>query len=76
MYFLSGNHGQPHKVFLQYCKWGEQAYLKERFFELELRVLSHNQCEITTDNGEVEMMFALPKKKAKDLAFMVIIGTK
>ena len=61
---------------VSFKEWGEQAYLKERFFELELRVLSHNQCEITTDNGEVEMMFALPKKRAKDLAFMVIIYLK
>jgi len=61
---------------IAFKEWGEKAYLKERFFELELRVLSHNQCEITTDNGEIEMMFALPKKKAKDLAFMVIIYLK
>lgn len=59
-----------------YNDWQKKAYVKERYFELEMRLLSHTQCEITTDTGEIDMMFALPKKKGKDLAFMALIYIK
>ncbi|CAG2252752.1 LRP4 [Mytilus edulis] len=61
---------------ITFKEWEEKAYLKERFFELELRLLSHQECEITTENGEIEMMFALPKKRAKDLKFMALVYMK
>ncbi|XP_052081913.1 uncharacterized protein LOC127719716 isoform X2 [Mytilus californianus] len=61
---------------ITFKEWEGKAYLKERFFELELRLLSHQECEITTENGEIEMMFALPKKRAKNLKFMALVYIK
>ncbi|OWF45838.1 Kyphoscoliosis peptidase [Mizuhopecten yessoensis] len=51
----------------------KKAYLKERFFELEMRALSHQKCEIVTDNGEIEILFGLPQEKAHEFEFMCLL---
>ncbi|XP_033763426.1 kyphoscoliosis peptidase-like [Pecten maximus] len=54
----------------------KKAYLKERFFELEMRALSHQKCEIVTDNGEIEILFGLPQEKAHEFEFMCLLFSK
>jgi len=51
----------------------KRAFLKERFFELEMRILSHRQNEIATENGEVEFTFGIPTGKMNELKFMCLL---
>ena len=49
------------------------ACLMERFFDLNMKVLTHKFCEITTDSGEMEIIFGIPEERAMDLDFMALI---
>lgn len=53
-----------------------RAFLKERFFELDMRVLSHPDCEIKVQNGEEEILFGMNEERAPHLKFMCLIYMK
>lgn len=48
----------------------KKAYIKERFFELGMKVLSNPECELPSQEGEVEIQFAVDPKRQKNLQFM------
>lgn len=48
------------------------AFLKDRFFNLEMRVLSHPNCNIECSNGEVEILFGLHPEKSVNHTFLCI----
>lgn len=54
----------------------KRAFLKERFFELDMRVLSHPDCEIKVQNGEEEILFGMNPARAPNLDFMCFIFLK
>lgn len=48
------------------------AFLKDRFFNLEMRVLSHPDCNIECKDGEVEILFGLHPEKSVNHTFLCI----
>ena len=42
-------------------EFGEIAYLKPAFFNLDLRVVSDRKCIMHTTNGEAELVIGLPE---------------
>ncbi|KAK3104804.1 hypothetical protein FSP39_010451 [Pinctada imbricata] len=50
-----------------------KAYLKERFFELEMRVLSHPRCEVQVENGHMELLFGINPARIKNYRFMTLV---
>ncbi|KAL3861287.1 hypothetical protein ACJMK2_007329 [Sinanodonta woodiana] len=50
----------------------KQAYLKDRFFNLEMRLLSNPNCTVEVQDGEVEFFFGLNPQTAKNQSFMCI----
>ena len=54
----------------------KRAFLKERFFEMDMRVLSHSNCEIKVQNGEEEILFGMNPARAANLEFMCLIYMK
>lgn len=53
-----------------------KAYLTERFFELDMRILSHPECEIIVDDGEVEILFGIDSERKLDLEFLCFTFVK
>ncbi|XP_061198056.1 uncharacterized protein LOC133206139 isoform X2 [Saccostrea echinata] len=53
-----------------------RAFLKERFFELDMRVLSHPDCEFKVHNGEDEILFGMNGERAPHLNFICLIYLK
>ena len=54
----------------------KRAFLKERFFEMDMRVLSHSNCEIKVQNGEEEILFGMNPARAANMEFMCLIYMK
>ncbi|KAK3581412.1 hypothetical protein CHS0354_016273, partial [Potamilus streckersoni] len=50
----------------------KQAFLKDRFFNLEMRLLSHPNCTVDVQDGEVEFFFGLNPQTAINQSFMCI----
>ncbi|KAK3581411.1 hypothetical protein CHS0354_016272 [Potamilus streckersoni] len=50
----------------------KQAYLKDRFFNLEMRLLSNPNCTVEVPSGEAEFLFGLNHKTAINQSFMCI----
>ena len=48
------------------------AFLKDRFFNLEMRVLSHPYCNIECKDGEIEILFGLHPEKSVNHTFLCI----
>lgn len=48
------------------------AFLKDRFFNLEMRVLSHPYCTIECKDGEIEILFGLHPDKSVNHTFLCI----
>ncbi|XP_069118302.1 lim and transglutaminase domain protein ltd-1-like isoform X2 [Argopecten irradians] len=52
-----------------------RAYVKERFFELDMRILSHPECEITC-HDELEILFGVSPSKAKQIALKCLLSVE
>ena len=50
-----------------------KAFLKERFFELEMQLLSHPQMEIILESGETDITFLLDPSIGKYLRFFCLL---
>ena len=48
------------------------AYLMDRFFNLEMRVLSHPNCNIESSDGEIDILFGLHPEKSVNHMFLCI----
>ncbi|XP_052211940.1 lim and transglutaminase domain protein ltd-1-like [Dreissena polymorpha] len=48
------------------------VFLKDRFFNLEMRVLSHNLCNTEARDGEIEILFGLHPEKSVNHRFLCI----
>lgn len=48
------------------------VFLKDRFFNLEMRVLSHPECNIEAKDGEVDILFGLHAEKCQNHTFLCI----
>ncbi|KAL4221741.1 hypothetical protein ACF0H5_019996 [Mactra antiquata] len=52
----------------------EAAYLKNRFFELGMQVLSHPMCEIHAQDGECDVLFGVQPKQSNEQKFNCYIS--
>ena len=59
---------------LSIAQFEKKAFLKERFFEMDMRVLSHSLCEIKCANGEVDMLFGVPEHRSPEYEFVAILS--
>ncbi|OWF43434.1 hillarin-like [Mizuhopecten yessoensis] len=50
-----------------------KAFVKERFFELGMRLLTHSLCELQTDSGDIELTFGIPEHKKMDIQLNCLI---
>ncbi|KAL4221274.1 hypothetical protein ACF0H5_019537 [Mactra antiquata] len=48
------------------------VFLKDRFFNLEMRVLSHPECNAEAKDGEIEILFGLHPEKSVNHTFLAI----
>lgn len=48
------------------------VFLKDRFFNLEMRVLSHPECNIEAKDGEIDILFGLHAEKCQNHTFLCI----
>lgn len=48
------------------------VFLKDRFFNLEMRVLSHPECNTEAKDGEIEILFGLHPEKSVNHTFLAI----
>lgn len=48
------------------------VFLKDRFFNLEMRVLSHPQCNVEAKDGEIDILFGLHPEKSSSHTFLCI----
>lgn len=51
----------------------KMAYVKDRYFNLKLRIVSHNQCVVRSDTGEVELKFGVPRHRSLDIDFQYLL---
>ena len=51
----------------------EMAFVKDRYFNLKLRVLSHPKCIVRSDTGEIELRFGIPKKLTLNVDFRFLM---
>ena len=51
----------------------KMAFVKDRYFNLKLRTVSHHQCVVRSDTGEVELKFGLPRHKALNIDFQYLL---
>lgn len=51
----------------------EQACLKQRFFEMEMGIISHSHAHIVNSTGEVEILLQLNANKADEQEFRCIV---
>jgi len=49
-----------------------QVFLKDRFFNLEMRVLSHPFCNAEARDGEIDILFGLHPEKSSNHTFLCI----
>ncbi|XP_021355440.1 uncharacterized protein LOC110451645 [Mizuhopecten yessoensis] len=52
-----------------------RAFVKERFFELDMRILSHPECEITC-HDELEILFGIAPNMAKQVALKCLLSVE
>ena len=50
-----------------------RAFVKERFFELGLRLLSHPSCYITTNTGDIEITFGIEPDRLMDIKLRCLV---
>ena len=51
----------------------KMTFVKDRYFNLKLRTLTHRQCLIESSSGEVEIKFVIPKSRALDIDFQHLL---
>ena len=51
----------------------EMTFVKDRYFNLRIRTLSHPKCIVRSDTGDVELRFGVPKKTSLDLDFQYLM---
>jgi len=51
----------------------ETAFLKDRFFNLDLKLQRPKMCVVHSATGETELSFELPAEKALDLDFQYLL---
>lgn len=49
------------------------TFVKDRYFNLRLRTISHHTCVVRNDTGEVEIKFGMPRNKALDIDFQYLL---
>lgn len=49
------------------------TFVKDRYFNLKLRILSHPKCVVRSDTGEVELRFGIPRKSKMDIDFQYLM---
>ena len=48
------------------------VFLKDRFFNLEMRVLSHTECNAYAEDGEIDILFGLHPEKSVNHTFLCV----
>ena len=51
----------------------EMTFVKDRYFNLRIKTLSHPKCIVRSDTGEAEIRFSVPKKTSLDLDFQYLM---
>lgn len=51
----------------------KMTFVKDRYFNLRLRTLSHKQCVVHSDTGEVEIKFGVPRQSALNIDFQYLL---
>ncbi|KAL4221367.1 hypothetical protein ACF0H5_019626 [Mactra antiquata] len=51
----------------------KMTFVKDRYFNLKLKTLSHPECVVTNDTGELEIRFHVPRQKSLDLDFQYLM---
>ena len=51
----------------------KMAFLKDRFFNLGMSIVSHPECVVHSQSGEVELTFGLPSEDAAFLKFYYLL---
>ena len=51
----------------------DMTFVKDRYFNLRLRTVSHQRCIVYSDTGEVEIRFSVPKQKTFDIDFQYLL---
>ncbi|KAL8620040.1 hypothetical protein ACOMHN_015322 [Nucella lapillus] len=55
------------------AQFQRMVFLKDRFFNLGMSVISHPECVIHSQSGEVELSFGLPEEEASFLKFYYLL---
>lgn len=53
----------------------KRAFIKERFFELDMRILSHPECEIVC-HDQIEILFGIPPDRIKNVKLMCLLSVE
>ncbi|KAL3861103.1 hypothetical protein ACJMK2_007175 [Sinanodonta woodiana] len=51
----------------------EMVFLKDRFFNLKMKTISHDKCHIYSENGELEIRFGVPKEISINADFQYLL---
>lgn len=51
----------------------KMTFVKDRYFNLRLRTLSHPECIVRSNTGEVEIKFVVPRKRSSNIDFQYLL---
>ena len=51
----------------------KMTFVKDRYFNLKLRTISHTQCVVESDTGQVEIKFAIPRQSSLNIDFQHLL---
>lgn len=54
-------------------RFEEKAYLKDRYFNLNMKLISPQDCVVRSMDGEIEFRFEIPMEKALQLDFQYLL---
>ena len=58
---------------ISFREFEEMTFVKDRYFNLRLKILSHPKCLVRSDTGEVELRFGIPRKSSLNLDFQYLL---
>ncbi|XP_060601784.1 uncharacterized protein LOC132755022 isoform X2 [Ruditapes philippinarum] len=58
---------------LTLTEFEQMTFVKDRYFNLKLRTLTHPKCVVVSDSGQVEIKFAIPRQSSLNIDFQYLL---